>query len=185
MKRPCRVVLVGMMGSGKTTMGRLLATRTGWRYADNDELLHDLVGKTPRELLAEGGEEVLRESESAALRLGLRSPEPSIVATAAGTILDPANRRALGEAGLVVWLKASPATVQRRATGAAHRAWLETGGEAWIRDAIARRDPLYASVADLTLEVDRRSSRQVARDIFAWLRDIAACRAFLPGPDRP
>ena len=89
-----------------------------------------------------------------------------------------------GAAGLVVWLKASPATVQHRATGAAHRAWLETGGPAWIRDAITQRDPLYASVADLTLEVDRRSSKQVARDVLAWLRGIAACRAFVPEPER-
>jgi len=184
MERPCRVILVGMMGSGKSTVGRLLARRTGWRYADNDELLQGLVGKTPRELLAEDGEERLRESESAALRRGLQSPEPVIVGAAGGTILDPENRRALGEAGLVVWLKASPATVQRRATGAAHRAWLDTGGPAWIRDAIEQRDPLYASVADLTLEVDRRSSKQVARDIFAWFREIAACRAFVPEPDR-
>src|SRR5256885_6501809 len=79
MERPCRLVLVGMMGSGKTTVGRLLAKGTGWRHADNDELLHELVGKTPRELLAEDGEDRLRESESAALRLGLQYPEPSIV----------------------------------------------------------------------------------------------------------
>ncbi len=184
MERPCRLVLVGMMGSGKTTVGRLLAKGTGWRYADNDELLHELVGKTPRELLAEDGEDRLRDSESAALRLGLQYPEPSIVATAAGTILDPENRRGLREAGLVVWLKASPTTVRQRASGAAHRAWLETGGETWIRDAIAQRDPLYASVADLTVMVDRRSSRLVARDIRAWLSGASACRPFLPEPHR-
>ena len=128
MMRPCRVVLIGMMGSGKTSVGRLLSRRTGWPYADNDELLTQLVGKTPRELLAEDGEEMLRESESAALRLGLQSPEPSIVGAAGGTILDPGNRRALKAAGLVVWLRASTAVIEQRATGGAHRAWLEAGG---------------------------------------------------------
>ena len=117
MKRPCRLVLVGMMGSGKTSVGRLLAKRTGWPYADNDELLLQLVGKTPRELLSQDGEAALRESESAALRMGLAMPEPSIVSAAGGTILDPENRRDLQAAGLAVWLKAGPAAIQQRATG--------------------------------------------------------------------
>jgi shikimate kinase len=185
MARPCRLILVGMMGTGKTSVGRLLAKRTGWPYADNDELLLQLVGKAPRELLSEDGEAVLRESESAALRTGLVVPEPSIISAAGGTILDPQNRRDVQAAGLVIWLKASSATVQQRATGAPHRAWLDTGGLAWIRDAAAERDPLYASVADLTIEVDRRSSRQVARDALTWLRKVDPCRAFLPAVDQP
>jgi shikimate kinase len=171
-----------MMGTGKTSVGRLLAKRTGWPYADNDELLRELVGKTPKELLSQDGEAALRESESRALHLGLGSPVPSSVSAAGGTILDPGNRRDLPEAGMVVWLKATAATVGQRATGAgaAHRAWLETGGPDWIRDAVERRDPLYASVADLTVEVDRRSSRQVARQVLAWLRGLDACRDLLP-----
>jgi len=185
MARPCRLILVGMMGTGKTSIGRLLAKRTGWQYADNDELLLKLVGKTPRELLSDDGEAALRESESAALRLGIASAEPSIVSAAGGTILEPENRRDLQAAGQVIWLKAGPATIQQRATGAPHRAWLDTGGLAWIRDAVAERDPLYASVADLTLDVDRRSSRQVARDVFTWLRKVDTCRAFLPAGDQP
>jgi len=116
------------MGSGKTSVGRLVAKRTAWPYVDNDEILLELVGKTPRELLSEDGETALRQSESAALRLGLATPEPSIVSAAGGTILDPQNRRNMREAGLVVWLNASPATIEQRATGAVHRAWLNTGG---------------------------------------------------------
>jgi shikimate kinase len=185
MARPCRLILVGMMGTGKTSVGRLLAKRTGWPHADNDELLVQLAGKTPKELLSEDGEAVLRESESAALRAGLVAPEPSIVSVAGGTILDPANRHDLRAAGLVVWLKGNPSTIQQRATGAPHRAWLDTGGLAWILDAVAERDPLYASVADLTIEVDRRSSRQVARAILAWMRQVDACGPFLPERDQP
>jgi len=168
------------MGSGKTSVGRLLAKRTGWPYADNDELLLQLAGKTPRELLSEGGEAALRESESAALRMGLATPEPSIVSAAGGTILESKNRRDLRAAGPVVWLKAEPATIHQRATGAPHRAWLDVGGLEWIREAVAERDPLYASVADLTLDVDRRSSRQVARDVLTWLSEVAPCRALVP-----
>jgi shikimate kinase len=185
MARPCRLILVGMMGTGKTSVGRLLAKRTGWQYADNDELLLQLVGKTPRDLLSEDGEAALRDAESAALRTGLLTPEPAIVSVAGGTILDPENRRDLQAAGLVVWLKAGPTAIQQRATGAPHRAWLDTGGLDWIREAVVVRDPLYASVADLTIEVDRRSSRQVARDVLTWMGQVDACRAFLPPGDRP
>src|SRR4029077_4377122 len=184
MARPCRLILVGMMGTGKTSVGQLLARRTGWPYADNDELLVQLVGKTPRELLSDDGEEALRESESDALRTGLAMREPSIISAAGGTILNAENRRDLRAAGRVVWLKGSSATIQQRATGAPHRAWLDTGGLAWIREAVAERDPLYASVADLAIEVDRRSSRQVARDVIAWLRRLDDCHAFLGAPDQ-
>jgi shikimate kinase len=185
MARPCRLILIGMMGTGKTSVGRLLAKRTRWPYADNDELLAQLVGKTPKQLLAEDGEAALRESESSALRLGLAAAEPSIISAAGGTILDPANRRDLQAAGFVVWLKAGPPAIHRRATGAPHRAWLDTGGLEWIRDAVAERDPLYASVADITIEVDRRSSRQVARDVLTWLRQLGTCHPFLSAGDQP
>ena len=87
--------------------GRLLAHHTGWPFLDNDELLLQIVGKTPRALLAEDGEETLRASESAALRMGLASPAPSIVSAAGGVILDPDNRRDLQGDAAVIWLKAT------------------------------------------------------------------------------
>ena len=175
-ERPCRIVLVGMMGSGKTTVGRALADRTGWPYVDNDELLDRLSGATPKELLAREGEAGLRQGESAALRLGLETPAPSIIGSAAGTILDAANREALNESGAVVWLRATPATLQQRSMGAAHRAWLDEGGAAWIRETADARDPLYASVADLTLDVDERPAEDVAAAIEGWAcREIASC----------
>ena len=171
MERACRIVLVGMMGSGKTTVGHAVAARTGWPNVDNDELLERLAGATPKELLERDGEAALRERESAALRLGLETPAPSIVGAAAGTILDGANRAALRENGAVVFLRATPATLETRSMGAAHRAWLEEGGAAWIRETAEVRDPLYASVADLVVDVDQRSAHDAAAIIRDW-----ACR---------
>jgi shikimate kinase len=163
--KPPRVVLVGMMGSGKTSVGRALAERTGWPYVDNDELLDRLIGLTPKQILAEQGEDALRRSESAALALGLEAPAPSILGAAAGTILDVANRDALRASGIVVWLRASVETLAERSIGAKHRAWLDEGGATWINETVAERYPLYASVAEMTVDVEGRSADDLAREI--------------------
>jgi shikimate kinase len=160
----CRVILVGMMGSGKTTVGQLMSDRTGWPYLDNDELLDRLFGATPRQVLAQSGEARLREAESSALALGLESPAPCIIGAAAGTILDEPNRRLVREAGVVVWLRASAETLNVRAFGAEHRPWLETGGEAWVRSTVLERDPLYASVAGVVVDTDRRQPDEIAEE---------------------
>jgi shikimate kinase len=173
-------VLVGMMGSGKTTVGRLLSQRTGWPYHDNDELLARLYRATPREILAGRGESVLRESESRALALGLDAQPPCIIGAAGGTILDQTNRRRLQAAGIVAWLRASAAELEARAMSGAHRPWIDTGGGTWIASAVKSRDPLYASVADITLDTDGRSPRDTVRELLAELAVIDACRPHLP-----
>jgi shikimate kinase len=164
-----RVVLVGMMGSGKSTIGRLLAGQTGWPYHDNDALVERATGVDARELLASRGEAALREAESAALALGLNQPPPCIVATAAGTVVDAANRAKLAKAR-VVWLRARPETLARRARGAPHRPWLDADAAGWMRTTLGERAPLYQSVADLVVDTDRWKPDDVAADIINWLR---------------
>ena len=176
----CRVVLVGMMGSGKTTIGRLLSERTGWSYHDNDELLARLFRATPREIFASRGVAALREAESRALALGLDAPPPCIVGAPGGAILDEASRRRLRAAGIVAWLRASAEELKARAMGGAHRPWIDTGGGSWIAAAVDVRDPLYASVADITLNTDGRSPRDTVRELLAELVAIDACRPHLP-----
>jgi|SRR3990170_3924422 len=171
-----RVVLVGMMGSGKSTIGRLLAEWTGWPYHDNDALLERAAGASARELLSTRGEGVLREAESKALALGLSLPAPCIVAVAAGTIVDAANRAQLTEA-LVVWLRARPETLARRARRArraTHRPWLDTDAARWMRTTLAQRAPLYESVADLILDTDGRRTTDIAHEVLGWLLGLGA-----------
>jgi shikimate kinase len=162
-----------MMGSGKTTVGRLLAERTGWPRYDNDELLAALYGMTPRQILEQRGESEMRAAEDAALVYGLSQPGPAIIDAAAGTILSPESRAALADA-LVVWLHASPTTLFRRALGAAHRPWLE-GGEQWMREADAERRPLYAAVADIDVDTERITPYEVADEVLPRLKEL--CRA--------
>jgi shikimate kinase len=176
----CRVVLVGMMGSGKTTVGRVLADMTGWPLQDNDELVLRLFDATPRQILDAGGEAKLRAAESEALAMGLEAPSPTIVGAAAGTILDATNREQLRRAGIVVWLRASSKVLERRATGAEHRPWLEVGGTDWIHQAAEERSPLYASAADLIVDADDEAPEAVAHLILEHLRGVDACREGLP-----
>jgi len=166
-----------MMGSGKTTIGRLLAASTGWPLADNDELLQGFFGMTPRELLATRGVAALRQAEDEALVAGLRLPVPCIVDAAGGTIMSDSSRRLLAD-NVVVWLRASPPTLFRRASDAPHRPWLNRGPE-WVRQTAAERAPLYESVADLIVDTDAGSPRESVRVISAWLGEVAPCAAFL------
>lgn len=170
--RPCRVVLVGMMGSGKTTVGRHVAERTGWRKIDNDEVLRDLYGLTARQILEERGEAALRSAEGAALAHALEQPGPSIVDAAAGTILSNESRQAMRDP-VVVWLRASPETLLGRAAGARHRPWL-AGGEAWFRETDTLRRPLYASVADAVVDTDDRAPDEVAEEVAERIAEL--CR---------
>ena len=165
---PCRVVLLGMMGSGKTTLGRTLAGLTGWPYHDNDALLAAATGRTARDLALEGTV-ALREAEAAALRLALTQEEPAIVAAAAGAVLDADLRRALRAGGTVVWLHAPPAVLAERALRGAHRPWLEADAEGWMAAATAEREPLYRSVADLDVDTHAEQPAPAADRIMAAL----------------
>ena len=171
----CRVILVGMMGSGKTTVGRLLSEATGWPYVDNDELVRRYSGTTAREVLADGGEERLREVESAALALGLELPPPVIVGVAAGTVLDPSNRARMDAAGVVVWLRAATQTLVSRAGDAAHRPFIDRGGAAWMAQTAAEREPLYAQLADVTVDTGSSTPDESVNSIRSYLEDAGVC----------
>jgi shikimate kinase len=172
---PCRVLLVGMMGSGKSTIGRLLADATGWPYADNDELVARAHGTTPRGLLAKRGEAAMRRAESEALESGVALPPPAIVGVAAGVILDAADRDALRGGGVVIWLRASADELAARAAGAEHRPWLDADPIAWMTAALLEREPLYASVADHVVETDAAAPGETVARLTEWLLAETAC----------
>ena len=175
----CRILLVGLMGSGKTTVGRALAELTGWPYLDNDALVEQVAGRTARQLLAAAGESALRLAEADALDAALSTPPPAICGVAAGTVTSPRNRQALTDRGIVIWLTADPATLATRAVGAIHRPWLEEDAEGWLRETAAERDPLYRAVADLVIDTQDQSPDEIAADLRDRLAELPACRAWL------
>ncbi len=110
---PPLVYLTGFMGSGKSTVGPLVADALGYRFADLDWLVEAQAGKSVAALFATGGEGVFRRAEAQALAETTRGAG-LVVATGGGTLLDADNRAAARAAGVVVWLRVSPETVVAR-----------------------------------------------------------------------
>lgn len=179
-----RVLLVGMMGAGKTTVGRLLARRLGWRYVDSDEEVESLTGHTVKELFESRGEEAFRPLESKALAAAVAGDDPAVVSVAGGAVLDPANRALVKRSGTVVWLRASPETLLRRVTadvGASratdapaprtdHRPLL-AHDPARVIEALERaRRHVYEEVADVVVDVDEVEPPAVVDYIESALR---------------
>jgi shikimate kinase len=154
-----------MMGSGKSSVGRALATRTGWPFHDNDALVERATGRTARQLMETDGELGLRRAEAAAMDAALATAPPVIAALAAGTILDAGDRRRLAGAGFVVWLRAPAEVLAARAAGGSHRPWLEDDPVGWFSATTSERDPLYASVASLTVDTSALDAEAAAERI--------------------
>lgn len=147
------LVLIGVMGVGKTTIGRRVAQLLGWPLVDSDLRIETTTGRTVRQILADDGEAALRDAEAAALRDALADETPSVFCCAAGVVLDPANLELLAEP-TVVWLRGDPAVLAERARRSEHRPWMDDDAQATLARMQTERAPLYTSIADLVVDVD-------------------------------
>jgi shikimate kinase len=164
-RNPVRVLLVGMMATGKTTIGTAVSARTGWPYVDNDALLQRATGRTAAQLLAEEGQPALRRGESDVLTVLLGMPAPLVAGVAAGVVLDAADRERLHTGGHVVWLRASVPVLVRRVGRASDRPWLGDDPARALAELAAERDPLYAEIAHQALDVDVLTPQRAARAV--------------------
>jgi shikimate kinase len=156
---PRHTVLVGLMGSGKTTVGAALAARLGRPHRDSDDEIASTHGISAREIAERDGIDHLHALELDHLLLTLAEATPSVISAAASVIDEPAGRSSLAADDVeVIWLRADPATLASRtaAATATHRPSPEP-----IATQAARRDPLYEAVADRTVDVEDRSVDQV------------------------
>ena len=160
------LVLVGLMGSGKTTVARIAAERLGRRVIDSDAVIEQATGRTVRQIFADDGEEAFRKLETAALLDALASPEPAIIAAAGGVVLRDENRAALKNANAkVVWLCATPEVLVERAASGGHRPLLDDDPAGTLQRMHAQRQELYREVADAIVLVDNRTPNEVAEAV--------------------
>ena len=170
------VLLVGMMGSGKSTIGRIVADRMRRVFRDSDADVERRTGKQVPEIFASRGEAAFRAEERAALSAALASGVPSVIAVAGGAVLDPEARRRLRSAGVVVWLDASPHDLASRVGAGAGRPLLEhdPAGTLFRLDAVRR--PVYRDLADVVIDVRRRRPEALAEEV------VRASRSLLEDP---
>ena len=157
------LVLVGLMGAGKTRVGSAVAARLGRNHADLDIMVANRVGRSVGVIFAEGGEEAFRDLEQEALADTLSGDKPLVVSTGGGVVERPANRQLLVERALVVWLRAEPGTLAARVADGSGRPLLADGDPVDLLVALAeRRDPLYYTVSDQVVDTDRLGVDAVA-----------------------
>ena len=147
-------VIVGLMGSGKTTVGRLLAARARREFVDNDAQLQTMTGRTARDIEASDGVERLHELERLAFASALEIEPPAVIAAAASVIEDAATRSLMSSVAAVVWLSVPVGELARRTQAQTHRPLGENREEQLAAQA-ARRSELFESVADVTVDADR------------------------------
>lgn len=154
------------MGTGKSTVAKLLAKRTRRRFFDTDKLIEKSVGKKISEIFADRGEAGFRDAESQVIG-ELASATASVIATGGGALLRRENVRALKERGFLICLQATPESIQRRLVRARNRPLLPDDPLQrleGIEKLLAQRRERYA-LADLTIDVSDKTSKQAAEEI--------------------
>jgi shikimate kinase len=168
-----QVVLVGLMGSGKSTVGALLAPRTGRVFVDVDVAIAAHTGKSVRELWEEGGEVAYRHLESEAVLRVLRETTPAVLAAPGGVVLDPVVRAALSGC-VVVWLRARPSTLAGRVRPGDHRPLLGDRPAETLAAMADARSELYRQVATATVDTDDLTPAAIADVVVRLLADCTA-----------
>ncbi len=139
------------MGSGKTTVGTLLAARSGREFVDNDRVLYDLTCRTAREIEADEGLAALHQWEQRAVEASLAREVAAVIAVAASVVEDGATRRVLARASCTVWLTAPVDVLVARVSGQTHRP-LEADVRHQLAAQMAERSALFARVADIVVD---------------------------------
>lgn len=167
---PGHIVVLGLMGGGKTTIGRALAAELGRPFRDSDVDLLARTGRSARDIAAGDGVEALHALELEHLLDALRAPTPSVVAAAASVIDGSGARAALAAPDVrVVWLRIDPATAARRSAGAVHRPEHEA-----LAVQAARRDPWFGAAADIVVDVATEDAAAAVERLLDWARAAVA-----------
>ncbi|MCO8161800.1 shikimate kinase AroK [Pseudomonas sp. 21LCFQ010] len=167
------LILVGPMGAGKSTIGRLLAKELRLPFKDSDKEIELRTGANIPWIFDREGEAGFREREQAVIG-ELCAADGLVLATGGGAVMCEANRKALHAGGRVVYLHASVEQQVSRTARDRNRPLLRTANPAQVlADLLALRDPLYREIADVVIETDERPPRMVVLEILGRLAELA------------
>jgi shikimate kinase len=173
MARPIKhLVLVGLMGTGKTTTGRILATRLGWPLRDSDAEIEALTGRSVRELRDELGTDAMHDLEARALLRALHDDGPDVVGAAASVVDREDCLEALrGDGVAVAWLTVSPEVGAQRFASSAHRPWYGEDPATFLARQGREREAAFRSLDPVVVSTDDSTPDAVADTILAGLRE--------------
>lgn len=175
-----RCALVGMPGSGKSTIGRQLAHRADVPFIDLDHRLEQHLGTSIRQFFETEGEERFRDEEAQLLASVTREPGGMVLSTGGGAVLRPDNRAVLRQFGNVLYLRASPEEIYKRVKHDKTRPLLQVGNPMEkLRELYAQRDGLYRESAHFVIETGRPSVHTLVNMVMMQLE--MACSAHDPG----
>lgn len=164
------IILIGFMGTGKSTIGRNLSQTFGYPLIDTDNFIVEQDGRSIPQIFEEEGEQAFRDMETKLLQ-SLNRHTGHIIATGGGIIGRPENRQLLRKLGYVVWLIARPAEILERTSRNSNRPLLNNEDpKKTIRDLLEIRTPLYRDTAHLGIETDNLSFDEVATGIIESAR---------------
>ncbi|MEJ7807418.1 MAG: bifunctional shikimate kinase/3-dehydroquinate synthase AroKB [Telluria sp.] len=163
------VFLVGLMGAGKTTIGRILARKLGKRFIDSDHEIEARTGASIPWIFEIEGEDSFRRREAEVIR-DLTAQDGIVLATGGGAVLDARNRAYLKERGRVVYLRANVSSIMLRTSHDKNRPLLQTADpRKKLEELTAQREPLYREIADLVIDTGRPNVQSMVQTILAQL----------------
>ncbi len=163
------VILIGMMGAGKTTVGRIISHATGRNFIDIDQLIEKQTGMSIFEIITKHGEDYFRKIEKDVI-LSLSPKFPFVISTGGGSVMDNDVFNFLKSIGKIVYLKASPDVLYKRTGNVEVRPLLKEGGRLSIlQDLLKKRESRYHE-ADIVIETDNSNPNEVAEKIIMRLQ---------------
>lgn len=166
------LILIGYRGTGKSTVGKLLASRLGWDSVSTDALIVEQAKLPIPEIVSQFGWDHFRDLETAVCQ-GLQGKDHLVIDTGGGVILRDVNVKTIKPCGMLFWLTATVETISRRIGGDSQRPSL-TSGKTFIEEieeVLQERTPKYQAAADFIIETDSRSADQIANQVLTQFRE--------------